>query len=264
MVAAPLGGLLIDRFGAGALLGAGAGLGMLGAAGASKVRSGPVASSQRFTPLSSLQVLREVPAYKNLVLAWVVWGLGSLMAAPLYALVLVDRFQAGYAEVGVLQLMSAGSGLLAYLVLGQYLDRRGGLGATPLGCLMTALVPMVYLFAPSLAIVGVAMVLQSVGTAVCDLGWQTALVSRVPDEHRLRYQAAHSSITGVRGAAAPFLGSLALSLGLGLGMTLLISGILGVIGAGIMAHALGIGPRTVRVVRATLKADVRAAAAGVS
>ena len=57
-----------------------------------------------------------------------------------------------------------------------------------------------------LAIVGVAMVLQSVGTSVFDLGWQTALVTRVPDEHRLRYQAAHTSITGLRGAAAPFAG----------------------------------------------------------
>jgi MFS family permease len=250
IVAAPLGGLLIDRLGPGALLSMGAGLGMLGAAGYSQVRPAPVAAAnQRFTPLESLRVLREQPAYRGLVAAWVVWGLGSFMAAPLYALVLVDRFQAGYAEVGVLQLVGAASGLLAYLFLGQYLDRRGGFGATPLGFLMAALVPVVYMLAPSLPLLAVAFVLQSVGTSVFDLGWQVALVSRVSDEHRLRYQAAHTSITGVRGVAAPFLGSLAIGLGLSIGATLLISGLLGVAGACIMARALGLGLRDVPLLR---------------
>jgi MFS family permease len=247
IVAAPLGGLLIERLGAGALLSIGSGLGMLGAAGFSQVRT-PGAlqpQAQRFTPLESLRVLHEQPAYRGLILAWVVWGLGTFMAAPLYALVLVDRFQAGYAEVGVLQLIGAASGLIGYLVLGQYLDRRrGSAGATPLGFLMVALVPVVYMVAPSLPLLAIAFVLQSLGTSVFDMGWQVALVSRVPDEHRLRYQAAHTSITGVRGVAAPFLGSLIMSLGLGLNATLLISGALAVLGALIMARTLNVGVRT--------------------
>ena len=145
---------------------------MLGAAGAGQVRSGPVAASQRFTPLGSLRLLHEHPEYRGLVLAWFVWGLGSFMAAPLYALVLVDRFQAGYAEVGVLQLVGAASGLLGYLVL-------------------------------------------------------------------------------VRGVAAPFIGSFAVSMGLGIGPTLVVSGLLGLVGAFIMARALG---SQVPVRRVTLKA----------
>src|SRR6185436_14101059 len=164
-------------------------------------------ASQRFTPLGSLRVLREQPAYRGLVLAWFVWGLGSFMAAPLYAIVLVDRFQASYAEVGVLQLVGAGSGLLAYLWLGQHLDRRGGFGVAPFGMLMVALVPLAYVFAPTLPILAVAFVLQSVGSSAIDLGWQIALLARVADEHRLRYQAAAGSITGFRGAVAPFIAS---------------------------------------------------------
>jgi MFS family permease len=257
MIAAPLGGLLIDRLGPGALLSMGAGAGMLGAAGFSQVRSSPVVPSQRFTPLGSLRLLREFPAYRGLVLAWVIWGLGSFMAAPLYALVLVDRFQAGYAEVGMLQLVGAASGLIGYLVLGQYLDRRSGSGATPLGFFMVALVPLIYMLAPSLPVLAIAFVLQSLGTSVFDLGWQIALVSRVPDEHRLRYQAAHTSITGVRGVAAPFLGSLAVSFGLGMGLTLVIGGVLGVVGAMIMARAVGLGPRDVPLLRRFKRIAVR-------
>jgi len=48
------------------------------------------------------------------------------------------------------QLVGAGSGLIAYLILGQHLDRKGGFGATPLGMLMVGLVPILYVVAPSL------------------------------------------------------------------------------------------------------------------
>jgi hypothetical protein len=92
--AAPLGGMLIERLGEGPMLGLGAALGMLGAAGYSRVRPQPIASAQRFTPTASLRLLVDEPAYRRLVVAWVVWGLGSFMAPPLFALVLVDRFHA--------------------------------------------------------------------------------------------------------------------------------------------------------------------------
>jgi MFS family permease len=240
-VGAPLGGMLIERLGHGPMLGIGAALGMLGAAGVSRVRTEPVAASQRFTPVSSLRLLAEQPRYRRLVVAWVIWGFGSFMATPLYALVLVDRFQASYSDIGFLQLAGALSGLLAYFVLGHYLDRKGGFGATPLGLLMVGLVPLVYLLAPSLPFLAIGYILLSVGNSASDLGWQVALVSRVSDEHRLRYQAAHTSLTGLRGAAAPFVGSLILGLGFGIMPVLVISGMVGILGAGMMARALGIG-----------------------
>jgi hypothetical protein len=190
--------------------------------------------------MASLRLLAEVPSYRGLVMAWVVWGIGSFIATPLYALVLVDRFQAGYAEVGVLQLVGAGSGLLAYLYLGQHLDRRGGFGATPLGMLMVAMVPIAYLVSPSVIVLVVAFVLQSVGTSLIDLGWNMAMIKRVPDEHRLRYQAAHTSITGVRGAVAPFIGSLLIALGLSVGATLVIGAVIALLGTLVMAQALEI------------------------
>ena len=173
-------------------------------------------------------------------MAWVVWGFGSFMATPLYALVLVDRFQASYADIGVLQLIGALSGLLAYFGLGHYLDRRGGFGATPIGLLLVGLVPLVYLWAPSLAFLAFGYVLLTVGNSLLDLGWQVALVSKVDDAHRLRYQAAHTSFTGLRGFTAPFVGSLALSLGTGIGPVLIVAGALGIAGAWLMASALGV------------------------
>jgi len=166
--------------------------------------------------------------------------------------VLVDRFQASYSDIGFLQLAGALSGLLAYFVLGHYLDRKGGFGATPLGLLMAGLVPLVYLLAPNLPFLAIGYILLSVGNSASDLGWQVALVSRISDEHRLRYQAAHTSITGLRGVAAPFFGSLILGLGFGIMPVLVISGVLGVLGAGMMARALGISlmpdPRILRTV----------------
>jgi MFS family permease len=243
-IAAPLGGLLLERFGQGPMLGLGAVLGILGGAGFGRVQSAPVAASQRFTPAASLRLLADQPAYRRFVVAWVIWGFGSFMATPLYALVLVDRFSASYADVGLLQFAGALSGLLAYFVLGHILDRKGARQAyvaTPLGFLLVALVPLVYVLAPSLTWVAVGYVLQSVGTSLNDLGWQVALVTRMPDEHRLRYQAAHTSITGLRGAAAPFAGSVLLSMGVGIGPVLLVGAVLGVIGAYVMARALGVG-----------------------
>jgi MFS family permease len=195
--------------------------------------------------------------YLRLVAAWVVWGFGALMATPLYALVLVDRFQASYAEIGLLQLAGAVSGLLAYFALGQYLDRKGGFGVTPLGMLLTAAVPVAYLFAPALPVLAVGYILLGIGTSAIDLGWQLALVARVSDEYRLRYMAAHTSITGVRGFIAPFVGTLVLSLGYGLGPVLIISAILGVIGAVLMARALGVNPGDPRQLRGLFREFVR-------
>jgi MFS family permease len=240
-VAAPLGGLLLERLGYGPMFGIGAGLGMLGVVGYSRIRSEPVAGSVRFTPAASLRLLAEQPRYRAMVMAWVVWGVGSFMAAPLYALVLVDRFHASYSDVGLLQLAGALSGLLAYFVLGQFLDRRGGFGATSTGLVMVAVVPLIYLGSPSLPFLAVAYIVQSIGNSAIDLGWQVALISRVSDEHRLRYQAAHTSLTGLRGAAAPFLGSLSLALGFGIGPVLIGSALLGLLGAVMMARALGTG-----------------------
>jgi Major Facilitator Superfamily len=237
-IAAPLSGLLIERLGQGPMLAMGATLGMLGAAGYSRVRGRPVAASKRFTPVASLRLLAEEPAYGRLIAAWVVWGFGSFMATPLYALVLVDRFQASYADIGWLQLAGAVSGLLAYLILGQYLDRKTGLGVTPLGFLLAGVVPLLFLFAPSLPFLFFGYVLLGVGSSANDLGWQVAMVSRVADEHRLRYQAAHTSITGLRGVAAPFVGSLIISMGFGIGSVLVLGAALGVLGAVLMARAL--------------------------
>jgi MFS family permease len=240
-VGAPLGGLLIERLGHGPMLGIGAALGVLGAAGYSRIHSEPVAASQRFTPAASLRLLSEEPRYRAMVMAWVVWGIGSFMATPLYALVLVDRFQASYAEIGMLQLAGALSGLLAYFILGQFLDRKGGFGATAAGLVMVALVPLFYLSAPSLPFLAFGYIVQSIGNSASDLGWQVAVIARVSDEHRLRYQAAHTSLTGLRGVVAPFLGSFSLALGLGIGPVLVASAVLALIGAVMMARALGTG-----------------------
>jgi MFS family permease len=257
-IAAPLGGLLIEKFGHAPMLGLGASLGIVGAAGFSQVRSQPVATSRPFTPAASLRLLAEQPRYRRLIMGWVVWGFGSFMATPLYALVLVDRFQASYADIGLLQLVGAVSGLLAYLILGHSLDRRGNFikAATPVGCVLVALVPLVYLLAPNLWFLGLGFVLLSIGNSAIDLGWQLALVSHVPDEHRLRYQAAHTSITGLRGVAAPFAGSLMLGLGSGVGAVLLLSGALGLYGAALLARALGLGVVDLRV-RRTVVGDAR-------
>ncbi len=241
-IGAPLGGLLIDHLGQGPMLGVGAVLGATGAAGYSRLKTQPVPAHQRFTPVASLRLLVEIPRYRALVLAWVVWGFGSFMATPIYALVLVDRFQASYSDVGVLQLVGALSGLLAYFVLGHWLDRRGGFGATPVGLLMVGLVPLVYLLAPNLAVLSIGYILLNVGNSACDIGWQVALLARVSDEHRLRYQAAHTSITGLRGVAAPFVGSVVLALGAGVGPVLIFSTVLGIVGAAVMARALGVAP----------------------
>jgi MFS family permease len=239
-VGAPLGGFLLDRLGQGPMLGIGASLGILGAAGSGRVRTAPVAASRRFTPAASLRLLAREPRYRRLVTAWVIWGFGSFMATPLYALVLVDRFQASYADVGILQLVGAVAGLLAYFVLGQFLDRKGGFGATAVGLGLVGLVPFVYLLAPNVTWLALGYVLQSVGNSASDLGWQVALLSRVSDEHRLRYQAAHTSLTGLRGVAAPFAGSVVLGLGAGLGPVLITSGLLAIFGAVLMGRALDV------------------------
>src|SRR5262249_31150534 len=103
-----------------------------------------------------------------------------------------------------------------------------------------------------------------VGTSILDIAWQTALIAKVSDEHRQRYQAAHTSVTGVRGVIAPFTGSLLVSSGVGVRPTLMLSSLLAVAGAVLMARALGVAalPATAKNPLARLRRGVVGAVVG--
>jgi MFS family permease len=238
-LAAPLAGVLMDQFGHRALFAAGAGFGLVGSLLYSRIRPAGADRLVRFRPSAAFQVLNDDPLYKRLLTVWLVWGLGNIMAQPLYPLVLVDRLRASYGDVGALNLVLAGAGMAGYLLFGLAVDRRGGAGALSASFALSAAMPFVYAFAPDVHWLAIAFVCAGLSVGSMEIAWPSILMRIAPGELRPRYASLLTTLTGLRGLLAPFIGSLLANLTpLGLTGALLVAGALSASGAALLLFAL--------------------------
>lgn len=157
-----------------------------------------------------------------------VMGLGNIMAATLYPLVIVDKLHAGYGSFGILTICSSLGYLTSFFVWGRIVDRTGPLftiflvGACtitqPLGMLLA---PGVYWLMPVALFGGFIMAGFELGIYSAAIHYAGATPHEVP-----RYMALHSNFSGMRGLAGPFLATAILGTrhyGLALGCALLLT-----------------------------------------
>lgn len=238
-IAAPLAGLLMDALGHRALFALGAAIGLVGSLSYGRIRTRRGDTVPRFQPLSAFRVLAADRRYAWLVMAWVIWGFGTVMALPLYPIVLVDRLQASYGDVGALSLVLAASGLLAYLVWGTVVDRRGGAPALLASFVLQAATPVLYAVAPDVRWLALASAFTGVANGAMEIGWPSLLIRIAPPDQRPRYAALLTTVTGLRGLVAPFVGSaLASATPVGVSAALLVAGAIATVGVTLLTLAL--------------------------
>jgi MFS family permease len=169
------------------------------------MRAPNAADPPKFSARGSLRLIRDNTTLKNTLLAQGFYGGGLIAAMPLYALVQVDRLHLSLAEVGFIGLLAAASNTISYLGWGMLTDRRGGpvvLGvASAFGLVSLA----AWAVAPQVAVLYVAAIAGGVAGAGIDLGLQSAMITGVPTEERGAVMAGWNALTGIRGAAAPFI-----------------------------------------------------------
>ncbi len=164
----------------------------------------PAVRPRMASPLSLLPMVRADPAYLRYLVAWTVLGTGNLIGATLYPLLLVDRFDAPNAFVGVYTAVGAGATMLGYWWWGSRIDRGSSIRLTLANSSLLLGMPLVYLLAPSTPYLLIAALIAGFTMGGGDLTFFTNVVQLAPKGKAADYMAAQSFVLGLRGTIAPF------------------------------------------------------------
>lgn len=208
------GGVLADRIGGeravaiAGLIGVACAVGYVGLRAATAERPVP------FSARESVRALRERPLLGRIALAQGFYGGGLIAAAPLYALVHVDRLNLSLSDVGVIGILAAVATTVAFPIWGLVADRRGAVTALRLGSAIGLGSLVAYALAPNVLLLWLAAIVAGIGSASIDVGIAAAVSDQTPLASRAAAMAGWNAITGARGIAAAFLMSALLQLGL--------------------------------------------------
>jgi hypothetical protein len=208
------GGLLADHVGgptAVALFGLIGGGCALACAG---LRAAISAQPQSFSPRESIQALRDRPFLARIAIAPGFYGGGLIAAAPLYALVHVDRLDLSLADVGVIGILAALATTVAFPFWGVLADRRSGLAVLTVGSAIGLLALVGYALAPAVVVLWLAALAAGIASAAIDVGIAAAVSEHTPLASRAPAMAGWNALTGARGIVAAFLMSTLLQIGL--------------------------------------------------
>lgn len=160
-----------------------------------------------------------------------VFGVGLLSGVALHPLVQVDRLGLSYGEIGWLGLVQSAFFLAGYLLWGRLIDRRGGVWVLRLVFLIAAVIPVSYMLATAGWMLLPAFAALGLVNAGLDVGGLNTVMQLTTPERLGQYSALQTTVLGVRGLAAPFIGVwLAQALALpfeavfGLGLVLILAG----------------------------------------
>src|SRR5436305_4354443 len=208
------GGLLADRIGGdqaiavAGLIGVGCALGYVGYRAASASR--PLAFSAR----ESIQALRDRPLLTRIAVAQGFYGGGMIAAAPLFALVYVDRLNLSLSDVGVIGILTAAANTIAFPIWGMVADRFGSLASLRTGSAIGVIALVGYALAPNVAVLWIAALAAGTASGSIDVGIAAAVSDHTPLADRAAAMAGWNALTGARGIIAAFLMSGLLQLGL--------------------------------------------------
>jgi MFS transporter, DHA1 family, staphyloferrin B biosynthesis exporter len=213
-LAAFAGGIVADRLGGPTAVAIAGVIGIACALAYAGLRATSNDRAPGFSARDSLRALRERPVLARMVLAQGFYGGGFIAAAPLYALVYVDRLDLSLADVGLIGILAAGSTTIAFPVWGAVADRRGGLVALRVGGAIGLSSLVAYAIAPNVAFLWFGAIAAGFASASIDVGIAAVVSDQTPLATRSAAMAGWNAFTGARGIVAAFLMSALLEVGL--------------------------------------------------
>jgi MFS transporter, DHA1 family, staphyloferrin B biosynthesis exporter len=208
------GGVLADRIGGEQAVAAAGIVGVVCAVGYVGLKAAAAEQPKRFSARESVRALRERPLLSRIALAQGFYGGGLIAAAPLFALVHVDRLNLSLSDVGVIGILAAVATTVAFPLWGLVADRFGALASLRLGSAIGLLALVGYAFAPSVVVLWFAAIAAGIGSASIDVGIAAAVSDQTPLASRAAAMAGWNALTGARGIVAAFLMSVLLEVGL--------------------------------------------------
>ena len=204
--AAALGvGILADALGAPVAVSAAGVLGACCALAALGLRSSAPMATRSFSAREAIAALTSRPGLGRVVLAQAFFGGGQIAAAPLYALVYIDRLHLVLADVGLIAVLAAAATTTSYVAWGALADRHGHAVALRAGALFGVVSLGIYAIAPDVRVLWVAAIASGLSAAAIDIGIQGALTTYTTLEDRAAAMAGWNGLTGARGVAMPLL-----------------------------------------------------------
>lgn len=215
LIFTPLAGWILDHWGYRALLPL-AGFSGLGSTLIfySLMRKTPdtlaVATHPKMSPVHILQTDPRMPFYLGGVF---LFGLGTLMASPLFPIIQVDRLNLSYTALGLLGFVQSLFWFFGYLFGGRMLDRLGGIRSLQIVFAINTVVMLPYIWATQGRMLLPSFVAAGLVTAGADVAILYTVSHLAGSERVPEYAALNSTISGFRGLLGPFLGSLLVSAG---------------------------------------------------
>jgi MFS family permease len=213
-IAALAGGVLADRFGGPPVIALAGLVGVGCAVGYALFRTESAGRPAVFSARQAVHALRERPVLSRLAVAQGFYGGGLIAAAPLFALVNVDRLELSLGMVGVIGILQALATTVAFPIWGAVTDRHGGLVGMRIGGVLGVLSLVGYALAPDVSVLFVAAVLGGVAGASIDVGIGAVVSDQTTLADRSAAMAGWNALTGARGIVAAFLMSALVQIGL--------------------------------------------------
>lgn len=204
-VAALAVGVIADRLGAPLALSLAGAVGAGCALAALGLRSAAPLPIRIFSPREAVRALTSRPALRRIVLAQGFFGGGQIAAAPLYALVYVDRLHLTLADVGLIAVLTAIATTSSYVGWGALVDRHGPMVGLRSAAVFGVLSLALYALAPDVRLLWLAAISAGLSNAAIDIGIQGALAVHTPLEDRAAAMAGWNALTGARGVLMPLL-----------------------------------------------------------
>lgn len=179
-------------------------------------------------------IVREDPRFALYLLGLTCFGLGFLSGGALQAIVQVDRLQLSYSEIGALGVVQSVFFLLGYVTLGRWIDRAGGLQTLRWVFVTGLALPLTYAFATAGWMLAPAFAALGLVNAGMDLGALNTVIQLSRPERLGEYSALQTTVLGLRGLIAPFLGVWLVSAGLSYELTFMLGAILIAVAVGIV------------------------------
>ena len=189
-------------------------IGVVCAVAYTSVRARSAEGTPRFSARESLRALRERPVLARMALAQGFYGGGFIAAAPLFALVYVDRLDLSLADVGVIGILTAASTTIAFPLWGAAADRFGPLTVLRFGGSVGLCALVAYALAPHVVVLWLAALAAGTASASIDVGIAAVVSEQTPLATRAAAMAGWNAFTGARGIVAAFLMSSLLQLGI--------------------------------------------------
>ena len=212
--AALVGGVLADHLGGPPVVAIAGVVGVGCAVGYTLFRAEAAGIPPTFSARQAVRALRERPVLGRLALAQGFYGGGLIAAAPLFALVHVDRLGLSLAQVGVIGILTALATTVAFPIWGAVTDRRGGLVGMRIGGLLGVVSLVGYAVAPDVTVLYVAAILGGVAGASIDVGIGAIVSDQTTLANRAPAMAGWNALTGARGIVAAFAMSALVQLGI--------------------------------------------------